>query len=250
MLFQTTAFQNDIYDWARNHRVHHKFMDTNADPHSSKRGFFFSHIGWLLVRKHPDVKTKGKTLDISDLEQDAIVMWQHKYYWRIMPFLTFIIPTLIPYLCWNESLRTSFFLTVVRYIASVNFMWLVNSAAHIWGMRPYDKTISPTENLPVTIVTLGEAFHNYHHAFPWDYKAAELGDYVLNLSTAFIDMFAKIGWAYDLKTATKEIITKRARRLGDGSRCARDDEVWGWDDEEMSTEDKSLVKIINRKWKC
>lgn len=79
MLFQTTAFQNDIYDWARNHRVHHKFMDTNADPHSSKRGFFFSHIGWLLVRKHPDVKTKGKTLDISDLEQDAIVMWQHKY---------------------------------------------------------------------------------------------------------------------------------------------------------------------------
>lgn len=99
-------------------------------------------------------------------------------------------------------------------------------------------------------MTLGEAFHNYHHAFPWDYKAAELGDYVLNLSTAFIDMFAKIGWAYDLKTATKEIITKRARRLGDGSRCARDDEVWGWDDEEMSTEDKSLVKIINRKWKC
>lgn len=62
----------------RDHRVHHKFTDTDADPHNSKRGFFFSHIGWLLVKKHPDVKIKGGTIDMSDLRSDPIVMFQKK----------------------------------------------------------------------------------------------------------------------------------------------------------------------------
>lgn len=79
MFGQTMAFQNHIYEWVRDHRVHHKFTDTDADPHNSKRGFFFSHMGWLMVRKHVDVMDKGKTVDMSDLEQDSIVMWQKKY---------------------------------------------------------------------------------------------------------------------------------------------------------------------------
>lgn len=62
----------------RDHRVHHKFTDTDADPHNSKRGFFFAHMGWLLVRKHPDVKAKGATIDMSDLRSDPIVMFQKK----------------------------------------------------------------------------------------------------------------------------------------------------------------------------
>jgi stearoyl-CoA desaturase (delta-9 desaturase) len=49
-------FQNDVCEWARDHRVHHKFSETYADPHNATRGFFFSHVGWLLVRKHPDVR--------------------------------------------------------------------------------------------------------------------------------------------------------------------------------------------------
>lgn len=79
MIFQTLAFQNSIYEWVRDHRVHHKYTDTNADPHNSKRGFFFSHMGWLLCKKHNDVKTKGATIDMSDLESDAIVMFQERF---------------------------------------------------------------------------------------------------------------------------------------------------------------------------
>lgn len=71
--------QNHIYEWVRDHRVHHKFTDTDADPHNAKRGFFFSHMGWLLVRKHPDVITKGKTVDMSDLEKDPVIVWQRRY---------------------------------------------------------------------------------------------------------------------------------------------------------------------------
>lgn len=77
-IFQTLAFQNHIYEWVRDHRVHHKFTDTDADPHNSNRGFFFSHIGWLMLRKHKDVIVKGKTVDMSDLEKDWVVMLQKR----------------------------------------------------------------------------------------------------------------------------------------------------------------------------
>lgn len=71
-------FQNHIYEWARDHRVHHKFSETDADPHNAKRGFFFSHVGWLLVRKHPEVTRKGKLVDMSDLENDFVVVFQRR----------------------------------------------------------------------------------------------------------------------------------------------------------------------------
>lgn len=66
-------------------------------------------------------------------------------------------------------------------------------------------------------MTLGEGWHNYHHVFPWDYKAAELGNYRANFTTAFIDFFAYLGLAYDLKTVDVNVIKKRALRSGDGN---------------------------------
>jgi fatty-acid desaturase len=70
-IFANNALQNDIYEWNRDHRGHHKFSETDADPHNSKRGFFFSHVGWLLCKKHPDVISKGTTIDLSDLSFDC-----------------------------------------------------------------------------------------------------------------------------------------------------------------------------------
>lgn len=58
--------------------MHHKFSETTADPHDATRGFFFSHVGWLLCRKHPDVISKGKTIDLSDLMADPVVRFQRK----------------------------------------------------------------------------------------------------------------------------------------------------------------------------
>ncbi|KOB73873.1 Acyl-CoA desaturase [Operophtera brumata] len=59
--------------------------------------------------------------------------------------------------------------------------------------------------MSVTLFALGEGFHNYHHTFPWDYKAAELGNTRLNFTTAFINLFAKLGWAYDMKTVSEVV---------------------------------------------
>ncbi|RZB40842.1 hypothetical protein BDFB_009642, partial [Asbolus verrucosus] len=70
----------------------------------------------------------------------------------------------------------------------------------------YCGKIQPVENVIVSVLTLGEGWHNYHHTFPWDYKAAELGNYGFNTTTLVLDMFAKIGWAYDLKYAFDELV--------------------------------------------
>lgn len=79
------------------------------------------------------------------------------------------------------------------------------------------RNTSPTENVVVSLLTVGEGWHNYHHAFPWDYKAGELGQYGTNWTTAVIDFFAAIGWAYDLKTTSDKVIRSRVLRTGDGS---------------------------------
>lgn len=75
------------------------------------------------------------------------------------------------------------------------------------------RRINPVQNLYVSIVAMGEGWHNYHHVFPWDYKAAELGHYI-NVTTFWIEQFAKIGWAYDLKKPSEELIRNTIRKHG------------------------------------
>lgn len=105
---------------------------------------------------------------------------------------------------------------LARYCVSLHVTWLVNSAAHLWGNQPYDRTIGARENKYVSFASLGEGFHNYHHSFPWDYSVSEYG-YHLNFSTLFIDVMAKVGQAYDLKKASNELVAARKLRTGDES---------------------------------
>jgi stearoyl-CoA desaturase (Delta-9 desaturase) len=155
VLFQTMAVQNSMYEWVRDHRVHHKFTDTNADPHNSKRGFFFSHIGWLMCKKHPEVKKFGGRIDMSDLEADPIVMFQHKYYLLLSLILGFVLP--IWFTCYlGEPFVTVWNGHIFRYLTGLHIVWMVNSVAHIWGTKPYDKGISPTDSYLVGIAALGE----------------------------------------------------------------------------------------------
>ncbi|XP_017026614.3 acyl-CoA Delta-9 desaturase [Drosophila kikkawai] len=243
IVFNTVAFQDAAYHWARDHRVHHKFSETDADPHNATRGFFFSHVGWLLCKKHPDVKEKGKGLDLSDLRADRILMFQRKHYYVMMPLACFILPTVIPKMCWDESLMCSWFVaTMFRWCFQLNMTWLVNSAAHKYGGKPYDSSMNPVQNAGVAAMTFGEGWHNYHHVFPWDYKTAEWGNYSLNLTTAFIDLFAKIGWAYDLKSVSPDIIKRRVQRTGDGTH-----ELWGWGDKDLTAEDAKNVLFVDKK---
>lgn len=126
-------------------------IQTNGDPHNSKRGFFFAHMGWLCVKKHADVKEKGKTCDLSDLWADPVVRFQRRFYIPLVILCWALIPTFIPYYAWNESLLNSILLCVfLRYVVTLHLTWLVNSAAHLWGERPYDKNIGPTDRSDIS----------------------------------------------------------------------------------------------------
>merc|ERR1719356_2127475 len=71
MFMNCIANQGSIYDWCRDHRVHHKYSET--DPHNAKRGFFFAHMGWLFVKKHPDVGKAGKEMDLLCSKKNLIL---------------------------------------------------------------------------------------------------------------------------------------------------------------------------------
>lgn len=223
MLMQTMAFQNSIYEWSRDHRVHHKFTETDADPHNARRGFFFAHMGWLMTRKHPDVIKGGKSLDYSDLLEDPLVRWQHKYYLPMVVFVCFVVPTVIPVMLWDEGILTALMVAgFMRYTLVLHFTWTVNSLAHYVGARPYDKTMYAAENPVVAYLALGEGWHNFHHVFPFDYRASEFGGAsTSNVTTGIIEFFSKLGLTYDLKAASDNIIEKRILRTGDSGKRRR-----------------------------
>nr|XP_024218539.1 acyl-CoA Delta(11) desaturase-like [Halyomorpha halys] len=216
MLCFTMGHQKSIYKWVRDHRIHHKYTDTDGDPHNIRRGFFFAHIGWILSKKLPYTIEKGKLEDMSDLKANPIVMFQHNHYYKILPFVSWILPTIVPMYAWNESFVNSFCLaTMFRYIWSLHLTCLINSVAHSWGNRPYDKSICAVNNNYIFLPTLGEGWHNYHHVFPWDYRSVELACTKFNVTTVFIDLMAKIGLVSDRKVAPQHLVEKRMVRTGD-----------------------------------
>ena len=215
MCFNCISMQNDIIEWCRDHRVHHKYTETSADPHNAKRGFFFAHIGWLMMKKHPDVFIKGRNVDLSDLKRDPVVKFQHRYYLPLCFFFTVFLPTFIPYFFWGEQFWVAFIvLFAFRYVMTLHSTWLVNSAAHLWGSRNYDKDLNPSDNRFVSFAAIGEGWHNYHHTFPYDYATSEWGPRI-NMTTIFIDFMASIGIVYDRKQVSQEAIDRVRRRKGD-----------------------------------
>jgi len=214
MLCNSIANQGSIFHWARDHRVHHKFSETDADPHNATRGFFFAHMGWLFVKKHPDVVKVGRELDFTDLLEDSLVMFQKKCDPWFALFMCFVLPAKIAAHFWGESFWNAFFVAGgLRYVVVLHFTWFVNSAAHLYGDHPYDVLSYPSENPFVSFCSVGEGWHNWHHKYPFDYAASEFGiSSQFNPSKLFIDCMAAIGMVTDRKRATGAWLMGRARR--------------------------------------
>ena len=131
-----------------------------------------------------------------------------------MVFFCFVAPTVVPVYLWGETFWNSLYVaTLLRYCFLLNCTWMVNSVAHLWGSRPYDRFINPAENSLVSSFAIGEGWHNYHHTFPWDYKTGEFG-WRINFTTMFIDLMAALGQASDRKVVPKATIMARKKRTG------------------------------------
>eukprot|EP00560_Eucampia_antarctica_P005777 CAMPEP_0197837080 /NCGR_PEP_ID=MMETSP1437-20131217/31065_1 /TAXON_ID=49252 ORGANISM="Eucampia antarctica, Strain CCMP1452" /NCGR_SAMPLE_ID=MMETSP1437 /ASSEMBLY_ACC=CAM_ASM_001096 /LENGTH=288 /DNA_ID=CAMNT_0043443817 /DNA_START=130 /DNA_END=996 /DNA_ORIENTATION=+ len=205
MLCQSLSNQGSILHWCKDHRVHHRYSETDADPHDARRGFFYAHIGWLLMKKDPKVIKAGKEMNcFQDLYDDPVVMFQAALDPWFQLFLCFYVPAYMSASLWGESYWYAFLVAgIFRQVFQLHVTFMVNSAAHMFGNQPYDVTVDGRDNRKLNYFMYGEGWHNWHHKYPYDYAASELGiSHQFNPSKLLIDTFSYLGLAWKRKRAT------------------------------------------------
>ena len=165
--------QGSILAWVATHRRHHECSDQLGDPHSPHLhgnsfvgkcvGLWHAHCGWLIGHDFADPVRYA-----PDCLRDSIVMWASRNYYAIA-FLGVLIPAVIGY-CATATLWGCMLGLLwggaVRVFISNQLIWSINSVCHLFGFRSYDTSEHSTNNIILAIPTLGEAWHNNHHAFP------------------------------------------------------------------------------------
>jgi len=162
------ALQNSALHWSSDHRVHHKFVDQNdKDPYSAKKGFWYSHIGWML-REYQQAQYHDYS-NVRDLQNNKIVMWQHRNYLWLTIATNVGIPLVLGWLT-DSILGCLLSIGVLRLVLSHHFTFFINSLAHIWGKQPYTDGNTARDNGFLAFLTYGEGYHNFHHIFEFDYR--------------------------------------------------------------------------------
>jgi stearoyl-CoA desaturase (Delta-9 desaturase) len=199
--------------WVANHRRHHRFADMPGDPHSPRwigerparhrlEGFLHAHIGWVMARQGTPAIAYCR-----DLYQDPVVLWINRHYYAWL-LLGLALPALAgaciePYatgaakgLLWGGG---------VRLFVTYHGVQAVGSVGHMFGAREFETREHSTNNFWLAITTLGEGWHNNHHACA---GAAFFGVrwWQLDLGGLFIRLLERTGLATDVvrHTATKD----------------------------------------------
>lgn len=191
------ALENSAMVWANDHIRHHAQCDQEEDPYNAKRGFWFSHCGWLLL-KGPHRHRKYATR----LFKDPVVMWQHRYYVPIV-LSGLALPLAVGLLAngWIGGLGCFLLAGVGRLFFVLNGTFCINSMCHLWGSQPHGQGDSSRDNWWVSLLTFGEGYHNYHHAFQSDYRNGPMW-YNFDPSKWLIFNLSLFGLASDLRRAS------------------------------------------------
>lgn len=215
-LFGAAAFQNSILKWATDHRIHHRFVDSDKDPYSINKGFLYAHIGWMLFKEeqHPHFKAYQR-----DLVNDKIVMWQDKYYVPIAIFMGLIFPGLLGWLMFDSFLGGLALGGFLRLVCVHHGTFLINSLSHWWGAQTYTDQNTARDNLFTAFLTFGEGYHNFHHLFANDYRNG-IKWYHWDPTKWLIKFKAKLGLVSGLKKTPEEEILK-AKLIMDEKRLAK-----------------------------
>jgi len=106
------AVEGSIKWWSRGHRAHHRYTDTDLDPYNAHKGFWYSHIGWMLLKP----RRKPGVADVSDLSKNEVVRWQHRWYITLLLTFGVGVPTVIPGLLWGDWKGGYFFAGIARLV--------------------------------------------------------------------------------------------------------------------------------------
>jgi stearoyl-CoA desaturase (delta-9 desaturase) len=153
----------------------------------------------MLVKKSPEEHARDRGhVDISDLESNPVVMFQHKHHFLTFIIMTFIFPSAIAGIGWGDWPGGITYAAILRCFLVQQATFCVNSLAHWLGDKPYNHQNSARNNLLTAILTCGEGYHNYHHTFPCDWRNA-IAWWQYDPTKWAIWIWYKLGLAYNLQ---------------------------------------------------
>lgn len=189
----TMSMQDPPDKWVATHRLHHKYVDTERDPHSARPGFWWPQLGWVVWGRAQDHDAETMRRYIPDLQKDPVHRLISRLYCvpiLLSAFLLFAVGGWAM-VVWGVA---------ARVVVGWHTTWFVNSLAHMYGGRPHETGDLSTNNWFVAILTFGEGWHNNHHAFPTSARHG-LAWYQFDMNWITIRIFEKLGWAKKIKLA-------------------------------------------------
>ncbi|HSX12204.1 MAG TPA: fatty acid desaturase [Rhabdochlamydiaceae bacterium] len=241
LYFATMATQGSVLRWAFDHRHHHAFVDTDRDPYSIKKGFWYAHFLWLL-EKPKEIENKV----IADLARRPLLRFQHRFYGVLM-VTTNIVTTLFIGWWLGDYLGAFLFAWFVRLFFLHHFTWFINSLAHTWGARTFCQELSAVDNYLISLVTFGEGYHNYHHTFAYDYRNG-IRWYHFDPTKWLIWTLSKLGLAHNLKKnqhyfIQEKLILERKQLFLEKLRSSLVEYKEGWEEKITKLSESLLEKI-------
>ncbi|HAC66266.1 MAG TPA: acyl-CoA desaturase [Cyanothece sp. UBA12306] len=206
------AAQSPLVYWVAQHRRHHAYSDLDGDPHSPHihqgkllgqlEGLWHGHVGWVLVPE-----ATNTTLFARDLIQDPLIYKVSQLYF-VWVLIGLLIPTVLGGVLtasWLGAFSGFLWGGLARIFLAQQTTFSINSICHIYGSRSFDTRENSTNNLWLAIPTVGEAWHNNHHAFPNSAKFG-LQWWQVDLGYLVIRVLQLLGLAWDVKAPTAEMI--------------------------------------------
>jgi stearoyl-CoA desaturase (delta-9 desaturase) len=191
-IFATMSMQDSPNKWIATHRIHHKFVETDKDPHSTRSGFLWAQIGGVVWGKAQDHDQATLQKYIPDLLKDPFHRLISQFY-----AVPIIVSALILFAIGGWTMVA--WGVAARVVLGWHTTWFVNSLSHIYGKRPHETGDFSTNNWFVAILTFGEGWHNNHHAFPTSARHG-LAWYQFDMNWITIRIFEKFGWAKKIRS--------------------------------------------------
>jgi stearoyl-CoA desaturase (Delta-9 desaturase) len=212
------ALEGGVIGWVAAHRRHHRFSDRPGDPHSpyrygagrQLRGFLWAHVGWLFSGRGTAAERYA-----PDLLRDSDLVAVDRLF-PVAAIASLAIPFGIGWWwsgTWTGALAALVWAGVLRMALLHHVTWSINSICHMFGRRSFDSGDASTDVASLAWLSLGESWHNFHHAVPGSARHGVLPGQ-LDLSAELIRLFERLGWA--TRVRWPEPATIAAVRLPDG----------------------------------
>lgn len=221
------AIQGRVSDWVGDHRKHHAFSDRQGDPHSPWRfgtrhrdvakGLWFAHMGWLFRPSETDV-----TKYAPDILKDPVTRSVSRWFPAFVVF-SLVAPGLLGGLItwsWMGALSAFFWAGLVRIALLHQVTWGINSLCHVFGKQPFRSRDESRNVAWLSVLSVGESWHNYHHADPTSARIGVLRNQV-DVGAVAISLMEKGRLVRDVRWPTEARVTGRLKQPDNLARLHR-----------------------------